>query len=224
MNTNLTELLDNGHQVKIIVNATQYELAKDNRFLIPFMVYEHNEIRFGFADKDGNIVIPAKYDKVFDDFHNSDDLVRVGKRFVIDYGTEATPHQYKFFYCGLINSNGEELIPCNKYWELYFADDRKDLLVAKGTLCDKVGWSLIDTFGNVIIPRGKYTYIDLFYNGMARVQLCKRDDDGRVVELNGLINKKGEEIAPLGTGPCSFGWFRNKALLERYTRMYKDFL
>ncbi len=105
---NLSELIQKNTPVKIVVDAAQYDMASDNRFLIPFIRYDRNAIRFGFADKTRNIVIPAVYDKIFDEFHSPDDLVRVGKRFFINYGTEDKPRQYEYFHCGLINSNGDE--------------------------------------------------------------------------------------------------------------------
>ena len=109
--------------VNVIADVRTYNLQEDERFLVPFMVYNHNEINYGFMDKDGNIIIRADYDKVFDDFYSEKDLVRVGKRFVINFGTEKKPKNYTYFYCGVINAKGEELIPCNKYRELYFTED-----------------------------------------------------------------------------------------------------
>ena len=90
---NLSELIQKNTPVKIVVDAAQYDLANDNRFLIPFMRYDWNAIHFGFADKTGNIVIPAVYDKVFDEFRSPDCLVRVGKRFFINlrHGRQTAP-------------------------------------------------------------------------------------------------------------------------------------
>lgn len=220
MDSSILKLLNIGWPVKIIVDAAQYDLEKDNRFLIPFIVYKHNEILFGFADKIGNIVISAKYDRVFDDFHNSDELVRVGRRVIIDCGAENNPRQYTYFRCGLINSKGEELISCERYMGLDFADDEKTLLIAYGNHREKYGCSLIDIFGNEIIPYGKYSRIERFYNGMARV----RKNIGWHEEKYGLVNKRGEEIAPLGTGPSSFGWYRNPKSLKFYTEKYGAFI
>ena len=188
MEKTLSELLDRRPNVNFIVNAGLYDLARDNRYLVPFMVYEHNEIRYGFVDKDENIVIPAKYDKVFDDFHNENDLVRVGKRFCINYGTDEKPRNYYYFSCGLINSKGEELIPCDKYESLYFALPQK-LLVAHGSRLKEKGCTLLDVNGNQLIPMGEHTEIYHFVFGFARTQ----DAHGW-----GVIDEDGNIIIPSG--------------------------
>ncbi len=115
-------------------------------------------------------------------------------------------------------------MPCNKYWESYFADGNKDVLLAKGNNVQKQGWSLIDKYGYDIVPNGKYTSIEFFYNGMARVQKKAKNSEGRYVELNGLINRRGEEIVPIGNGPCSYGWYRDPELLKYYTEKYSAFI
>lgn len=188
MEKTLSELLDRRPNVNFIVNAGQYDLARDNRYLVPFMVYEHNEIRYGFVDKDENIVIPAKYDKVFDDFHNENDLVRVGKRFCINYGTDEKPRNYYYFSCGLINSKGEELIPCDKYESLYFALPQK-LLVAHGSRLKEKGCTLLDVNGHRLIPMGEHKEIYHFVSGFARTQEAQGW---------GVIDEEGNIIIPSG--------------------------
>lgn len=98
MKKNLDDNLNHKQQINLLVNPSDYKLQDDKRFLVPFMVYEHNKIRYGFMDKDGNIVVDAIYDKVFDDFYSADDVVRVGKRYVIDSGTKEKPNQYTYFH------------------------------------------------------------------------------------------------------------------------------
>lgn len=187
MEKTLSELEKN-RSINILVHTNQYDISQDNRYLVPFVMYEHNEIRFGFSDKDENIIIPAKYDKIFDDFYSEDDLVRVGKRFVIDYGTEKKPRQYKYFYCGLINSSGDELIPCNRYWELFYVNLEKTLLVAHGNR-QKGECALIDIHGVEIIPYGRYTDIYQFVFNFARTQ----NKNGW-----GVIDIEGNSIIPNG--------------------------
>ena len=174
--------------MKYIVNADQYVLSQDNRYLVPFIVYEHNEIRYGFVDKENNIVISAKYDKLFEDFYRENDLIRVGERFTVDYGTEKKPRQYTYFKVGVINSKGEELIPCDKYEELYFTAN-KTLLIAYGCRLIENGCALIDLQGNVLIPFGKYRRIGCVAYGFARFQ----DDHGF-----GVCDIEGNTIIPSG--------------------------
>lgn len=185
---NISNYLQNNSSLNIIVDAHNYNIQDDQRFLVPFMIYEHNDIRFGFADRNGNIVIPAIYDKVFDNFNSETDLVRVGKRFIVDYGTKEKPRQYKYFYCGVINAHGEELIPCNKYRELYFTED--NLLIAHG---ERMGreCALIDLNGNEIIPYNRFSDIYHFVNGFARAKTLEKK--WIVIDLSGnAIIQEGE--------------------------------
>lgn len=162
MEKNISKL----HSAQIVINATQYDVASDHRFLIPYMIYaggRESEIRFGFINKDGNIVIPAKYDKICEDFNNEQDLVRVGMRFSIKYGT-SEKSRYNYFHYGVIDSFGKELIPCDKYTELYFTLGKERLIAYYNGGC-----ALIDIQGREIIPYGKYRKIYDFVHGFARV-------------------------------------------------------
>lgn len=187
----ISELLESNKTINILVDIREYNLQDDKRFLVPFMVYEHNEIRYGFMDKEGNIIIPADYDKVFDNFASEDDLVRVGKRFVINFGTEKKPKNYTYFYCGVINARGEELIPCNKYRELYFTED--NLLIAHG---ERMGreCALIDMNGNEIIPYNSFSNIYQYANGFARAMTLEKkwvviDISGNVIIQEGEVDR-----------------------------------
>lgn len=192
MEKNLSELLNRNPNVRFLLNTNQYKIRSDSRFLVPFMVYEHNEIRFGFVDRNENIVIPAIYDKVYDDFNSEKDLVRVGKRFVIDCGTKEKPRQYTYFKCGIINSNGEELIACDKYESLYFASVER--LVAHGNRLIQSGCSLIDMQENVIVPYGVYDCIYHFSHGFARTRSHLSGGD----VTWGVIDDEGNTIIPCG--------------------------
>ena len=184
----ISDLLQANRSVSILVDIQEYRLQKDKRFLVPYMIYVHNEIRYGFVDKDGNIIIDAIYDKVFDNFYLESDLVRVGKRFVINFGTEKKPKNYTYFYCGVINAKGEELIPCNKYRELYFTED--NLLIVHG---ERMGGecALIDLKGNEIIPYKRFSNIYPFVNGFARARTLEKK--WVVIDLSGnVIIQEGE--------------------------------
>ncbi len=184
----ISDLLQANRSVSILVDIREYSLQKDKRFLVPYMIYVHNEIRYGFVDKDGNIIVDAIYDKVFDNFYLESDLVRVGKRFVINFGTEKKPKNYTYFYCGVINAKGEELIPCNKYRELYFTED--NLLIAHG---ERMGreCALIDLNGNEIIPYNRFSDIYHFVNGFARAKTL--EEKWIVIDLSGnAIIQEGE--------------------------------
>lgn len=73
-------------------------------------------------------------------------------------------------------------------------------------------WGAIDEEGNVVIPFGKYAWIDGFQNGLAKVigfndtmspnivavfdSELNEVKDGRVAE-QGIVNEAGEEVLPL---------------------------
>ena len=52
----ISELLETKKTVNILADIREYNLQVDQRFLVPFMVYDHNEIHYGFMDKDGKII------------------------------------------------------------------------------------------------------------------------------------------------------------------------
>lgn len=191
MEKTLSELLCKNPNVGFVVNHHQYNIKNDNRYLVPFMVYEHNEIRFGFVDKNENIVIPAIYDKVYDDFDSENDLVRVGKRFCVNYGTEKDPRIYYYFTCGLIDSKGYELIACGKYERLHFVS--QNLLVAHGNRLVERGCALLDKNGNAIVEYGVYDEIYNFAHGFARMRDCRGwgviDEEGDCIISSGIFNE-----------------------------------
>ena len=59
-------------------------------------------------------------------------------------------------------------------------------------------WGVTDLEGNVIVPFGKYDWIDGFDQGLARVKIGKQPnniaDNGN---LWGIINENGEEVLPV---------------------------
>lgn len=71
-------------------------------------------------------------------------------------------------------------------------------------------WGAIDNQGNVIVPFGKYEWIDGFQNGLARVIAFEKEDkekpkDGSYLSRmksfgcgtnGGIINEDGEEVLP----------------------------
>ena len=158
MNNASPNLFERKSNINIVTKAAQYDFANDNRFLITFIEYEGIDVHFGFANKNGEVVIPAKYDIVYNDFLYADDLIIVGKRFEINYGTLEKPRIYKWFLQGLINSKGVELIPC-KYKNLYTIRNNK-LYLADNCV-------LLDSNGTEIIPYGRYLKIyDDFISGL----------------------------------------------------------
>jgi hypothetical protein len=110
---------------------------------------------------------------------------------VINFGTEKKPKNYTYFHCGIINARGEELIPCNKYRELYFTED--NLLIAYG---ERMGGecALIDLKGNEIIPYNSFSNIYQYANGFARAMTLEKqwvviDISGNVIIQEGEVDR-----------------------------------
>lgn len=73
-------------------------------------------------------------------------------------------------------------------------------------------WGVIDDEGNIVVPFGKYAWIDGFQNGLAKVishndtsspnHICTLNlESGEIdetkVAAQGIINERGEEVLPL---------------------------
>ena len=109
--------------------------------------------------------------------------------------------QYKrLFYCKLYNQDRD-------MWETYIdgrlvkADIYKDGC-GLATILKDDKWSVIDRNNNVVVPPGKYDYIDGFDKcGLARVKINGKvhifDPKKNTYDKWGLIDTKGDEILPL---------------------------
>jgi len=153
---------------------------------------------WGFINKEGEEVIPLKYDGVGNFREGLAGLAKVLKDgkygFINKKSDEVIPLKYDFVwdfkeglakvrkgkYWGFINKKDEEVIPL-KYD--YVWDFKEGLVkVRKGKY-----WGFFNKKGEEVIPL-KYNYVGDFINGKSNVK-----KDG----YWGFINKKGEEIIPL---------------------------
>ena len=100
---------------------------------------------------------------------------------------------------------------------------------------DNYKWGVEDLNGNIIVPYGKYAWIDGFENGLARVRTEKKnkvsnlkvygvktnsnnEDNNEHSEKWGLIDETGKEVLPLEYGEI---WnFKGKG--RNTTRVVKD--
>lgn len=90
---------------KIIIDGLLYDFKQDKRFLIPFIT----GTKIGFCDNERNIVIPASFSTVLDDFTGDLPLVRVGNYIPVSYKLSASP--YLRLQYGLINCKGTFVLP-----------------------------------------------------------------------------------------------------------------
>lgn len=175
------------YSAKILVNQWKYDIKNDDRFLLPFI----QDTKIGFVNKEAEIVIPASYQFVLDDFYHEKSLVRVGETY--GYGFErksSTPAVYHRKRYGLLKSNGDLLLP------IEFEDIVMPVFSNRIVLRSyKQGYAVIDFNGNFIVPFGKYNYIDGYDTGVARVKLGKISNGLKETDAQwGIIDENGTEI------------------------------
>ena len=142
----------------------------------------------------GEVIIEPKYDFIINDPLTNSGLIRVG---IIDLSktyympADSAPH-YRY-RVGLFDSFGKKILDIH-YKGLIISQDGK-LITAQ----NKEGlYGVMNVEGNIIVPFGKYSYIDGFDKGLARVKIGNQTN-GVANSGNkwGLINDKGEEVMPV---------------------------
>lgn len=177
---NWGQLCEDG--VKIIVNVKDYNPAKEERLLIPFISKMYPN-KMGLLNKEGEVVLEPQYDTILGDCYFSDDLIKVGTLFPYAFarksGSASAYVRYKY---QLVNAKGK-IITDKKYDRILISSDKKFITVQN--ICE--GYAVYDIAGTEIVPFGKYAWIDGFEHGLARVIGTKC----------GIINNKGQEVLPL---------------------------
>jgi hypothetical protein len=170
--------------VRIVVSSLNHDFENDKRILIPFI----QGSKFGFCDKNREVVIPPSYDIVLDDFNHQFSLVRVGKYIPVSYPGSQKP--YLRLVYGLIDSKGKFVIPL-EYEGLAYPECAMAFTVRSV----EKGYAVFNESGECIVPFDRYAYIDGFTNGYARVKIgksrgCTSTPDDRW----GIIDEQGKEV------------------------------
>lgn len=199
------------YNTKILVNRLDYEIKNDNRFLLPFV----QDTKIGFINKKAEIIIPASYQFVLDDFFNDKSLVRVGETYCVGFDSKTSqPSVYLCNRYGLLKSNGDLLLPIE--YENITMPVFSNRIVLHSY---KQGYAVIDFNGNFIVPFGKYNYIDGYDWGVARIKSGKTTNGLKETDAQwGIIDENGNEI--LKPVYKNIWNFYNKAL--QYTRVESD--
>lgn len=176
---------------KILVPATIYNFKEDKRLIIPYTQGHH----IGFINQDGEVVVSPsekKYTMYFGECYTENDLIMVSVNYEYGY---SKPGGKIYSYChplyGIINHRGEEIIK-PIYRSLAKSIGNNEIFVVR----DKdFRYGVINISGDVIVPFGKYDWIDGFTNGLARIKLGKQSN-GLVDNDNkwGLIDINGNEV------------------------------
>jgi len=169
--------------MNILVPSKDYPIASDKRLLIPFSQSGH----IGFLTKQGCEIVPARYDEYRGDCYSKTDLVAIGQHYIHYYGEEEKSKPYIYTHWGVINSDGQEIIPLS-YKELYISDDGFRIVVKN----ENNKWGVIDPGEEMIVPFGKYSKIHSFLRGYARVIINHENGKSQY----GLIDEMGNEVVP----------------------------
>ena len=175
------EILSVNQYTKVLVPASSYNMQDENRLLIPFTSGD----KIGFVDKEGVIVVKPQFTMYYGECYEENDNIRVTVDDLYGFprngGKVAT---YKRPIYGLINSKGETIFEPSFYC-LIPAIGNKNLYTVQNK---DYKYAVLNTDGTEVVPVGKYSWIDGFDNGLARVMVGRKW---------GLIDENGKEVLPL---------------------------
>lgn len=200
------DYLEPNKQTKILLPAKNYNLKEDKRLLIPYT----NGRNIGFVNRQGEIVVQAKYSAYYGDCYDLRDFIVVEQPITQwrAYNKANNVH----FLKGIIDFKGEEIFPC-EYERIIPALGNKHYLFT----FEKAGkgFAVMTTAKRVIVPFGKYNWIDGYDKGLARVKIGKttnglRDSDSKW----GLINYGGGEVLPVEYDDMENFYGKNKYIIQ----------
>ena len=183
------DILDLSSFSKIIVPGNKYDSTNDKRLLIPFMACD----MIGFLNQQGPVVIKPQYSLYYDNCYSIEDSIRVAKQLLFGFSrSNGRVDTYKKYLWGLLNSEGKEILPL-EYDELIPSIGNREIFTAK----KNGSYAVINKNGNIIVPYGKYQYIDGFDKGLARVNVYGNGEGlEKFMYKWGLINENGDEVLP----------------------------
>lgn len=170
---------------KILVPSEQYPYWDDNRLLIPFT----SGRKIGFMNKNRVVVIPPKYSAYYGNCYTRDDYVRV-EEMKAEWRGQNKANSIQFLE-GLINYKGEEVYPC-EYLGILPSFNPTGLFTF---ISQRREYTVITAGGKEIVPYGKYTWIDGFDQGFARVKVGGSSSSLDEPEARwGIIDESGNEV------------------------------
>ncbi|WP_294920627.1 WG repeat-containing protein [uncultured Prevotella sp.] len=185
------EILPVHQYTKILVPASSYNMQDDKRLLIPFT----NGDNIGFANKEGEIVVKPQFTMYYNDCYDESDYIKVAVDDLYGFprcgGRVAT---YKRPLYGLINYKGETIFEPSFYCLIPAIGNKKLYTVQNKHLV----YAVLNIDGTEVVPYGKYSWIDGFDNGLARVKIGNVTNGEKDNECKwGLIDENGKEILPM---------------------------
>lgn len=185
------EMLSVNQYTKVLVPASSYNMQDDNRLLIPFTSGD----KIGFANKEGEVVVKPQFTMYYDDCYDESDYIRVAVDDLYGFprcgGRVAT---YKRPMYGLINYKGETIFEPSFYCLIPAIGNKKLYTVQN----KHFGYAVLNIDGTEVVPFGKYSWIDGFDKGLARVRIGNvtngQNENGNKW---GFIDENGKEVLPL---------------------------
>ena len=185
------ELLSVNQYTKVLVPASSYNMQDDDRLLIPFTSGD----KIGFVDKEGTIVVKPQFTMYYGECYDENDIIKVSIDNLYGFprsgGKVAT---YKRPMYGLINYKGETIFEPS-FYSLLPAIGNKKLFTVQNNHFE---YAVLNIDGTEVVPFGKYSWIDGFDNGLARVRIGNVTNGQRQNGSKwGLIDENGNEVLPL---------------------------
>jgi len=185
------EILSVDQYTKFLVPASSYNMQDDNRLLIPFTCGD----KIGFANKEGEVVVKPQFTMYYGECYDESDNIWVTVDDIRGFARSGGKVSiYKRPIYGLINSKGETIFEPS-FYTLIPAIGNKNLY----TVQDKnYGYAVLNTDGTEVVPSGKYSWIDGFDNGLARV-MSRNVTNGQNENGDkwGMIDENGKVVLPL---------------------------
>ena len=184
-----------------------------------FPIFKYGLASFGHFDYTGalkdteyRIEVKPTYDIIIGDVYESDDIVVLGNLcekaqngtfFERNSIVSDSPKIYKFFYDLFQSGSGVFSKKLQRHYnggiggysitDFALSDDRKAISV----MTSDGEWGAINWKQDIIVPQGKYRWVDSFKEGLARVKGGKETNGNRFADTQwGLVDIEGNEIIP----------------------------
>lgn len=182
---------------KILVPESLYDLAEDIRPLIPFKQWN----LFGLMNSKGEIIVNAQYDTISEDIYADCVFTKVGKVHPYYHKNGERIDLYWCYLYGIVDSLGKVVLE-TKYREIKISSNQRFFTVKDTNL----EYSILNLMGDVVVPVGKYAFIDGVEHGLARVYQY----DGDNKKKWGIIDIDGREVVPLKYDEMWNFWGHNR--------------
>ncbi len=192
-----------------------FKTVKTGKFYVPkygLASFGHFDSSGALKDTEYRIEVEPTYDIIIGDVLDKDDIVVLGKLCEmtpngIFYGVKSiisdTPKCYKYIYELFLYGSGVFSRKLRRQYERYIGEycitdftlssDRKVVSIMTSDGC----WGAINWKQNVIVPQGKYSWVDVFKDGLARVKGGKETNGKLSADTRwGLVDIEGKEVLP----------------------------